>query len=706
MFSTLTAVALVAAVLGWPFWVQKAATTFILLSLAAGTAWARTQSLRGHHVRAMHGYAAVVALLAFPLMALSTHMTASTLVLMAALPAYAAVCGLGHALTLGIAYLAAAVLVALAPSFGVHIPKLFPTPMAASIAVSAMSMAAILAPLSQVFHRLVSRTRALAAHEERLRLALQAARQGWFDVDVPSRRVVVSPEFVTILGHDASDRAETIDHWLDELHPEDRPMVQAGLRGWLDSGGIWQARFRLRHRDGGWIWLETLGRIVESDEQGRPLRALGVQMDITERRRTEAELELYRQGLETRVRERTAELERSQDELRQAKDAAEASSRAKSVFLANMSHELRTPLNAIIGMTGLLMRRSQDAQLREQLAKVDRASQHLLELISNILDLSKIEADRLDLEAIDFQPGPWLERLVAMVEQQARDKGLAFSVDLPQELAALTLRGDPLRLGQILLNFTANAVKFTPRGSIAVRVRILSRSAQAVQLKFEVEDTGIGIAPQDQPRLFAAFEQADGSLTRRYGGTGLGLAISKRLAARMGGEVGLRSEPGRGSTFWFTVCLPLGQPASQASARLSGPAALQRLRQAHPGARVLLAEDEPINQEVARELLADAGLQVELAADGEQAVAMAGAQRFDLILMDMQMPRLNGLQATRAIRAGTASQGTPILAMTANAFEQDRQACLEAGMNDHLAKPVDPDLLYEAVLRGLEAAPR
>ena len=714
LFSTLTVVALVALVVGWPFWVQKTATNFILLALAAGTAWARVQSIRGRHVRAMHVYAAVVALMTFPLMALSVHITAPTLVLMAALPAYAAVCGLRYALALGGAYLGAAVCVAAAPSLGLQIPKLFPTPMPASIAVAAVSMAAVLGPLAQVFQRLAARTRALAAHEERLRLALQSARQGWFDLDVLQGKVMVSPEFEAIVGHGPGEHGVTMADWMNDVHPEDRARVQAEMQAWLDSGSLWQTHHRIRHRNGHWIWVETLGRVVERDAQGRALRAIGVQRDITDRQRVEAELDRYRLELEQRVRERTAALERSEADLRQAKEAAEASSRAKSIFLANMSHELRTPLNAIIGMTGLVRRRSQDPKLSEQLGKVDRASQHLLELISNILDLSKIEADRLELEAVDFPLGPWLERLMAMVELQAREKGLGFKVELPDELARLTLRGDALRLGQILLNFTANAIKFTAAGHIAVRVHDLTQSPPAVQavqavktvkLRFEVEDTGIGIPAEIQPRLFAAFEQADGSLTRRYGGTGLGLAISRRLAAMMGGTVGLRSESGRGSTFWFSVELPRCEPALPADARPGGEAALKRLREAHAGAVVLLAEDEPINQEVACELLAEAGLHVELAADGEQAVAKSGQRPYALILMDMQMPRCNGLEATRAIRAGSLNVGTPIVAMTANAFEQDRQACLDAGMNDHLSKPVDPDRLHETVLRWLDAAP-
>ena len=404
----------------------------------------------------------------------------------------------------------------------------------------------------------------------------------------------------------------------------------------------------------------------------------------------------YRRQLEEQVADRTRDLV-------QAKAAAEAASVAKSAFLANMSHELRTPMNAIMGMTAIALKRTADPKVRDPLQKIDTASHHLLHVINDILDLSKIEAERLTLEEVSFRLGELVENLMSLVADRAREKGLALVRDLPEDLAGRTFHGDPLRLEQILLNLTGNAIKFTDRGSVTLRCRVAEEDGDATLLRWEVVDTGIGIAPEDQGKLFSAFSQADGSMTRRYGGTGLGLAISKRLAELMGGAIGVESARGRGSCFWFTVRLGQGAvaatPANEASAGRSAEAGL---RARHTGRRILLAEDEPINQEVSCHLLQEAGLTVDLAADGVQAVEFAQRNEYALILMDVQMPNLNGLDATRAIRGDSRNLRTPILAMTANAFAEDRRRCLEAGMDDHLAKPIRPEVLFQAILRWME----
>ena len=444
--------------------------------------------------------------------------------------------------------------------------------------------------------------------------------------------------------------------------------------------------------DGRQVWLHATSR-----PQHRPDGGIvwdGVAIDISARKQNEAELEWHRHHLEALVDERTAALSI-------AKEAAEAASRAKSTFLANMSHELRTPMNAVLGLAGIALRNASDPKLRDQLNKIMLASRQLLGIINDILDISKIEAERLVLEKTSFQPRLLLDNLVSMIGQKAADKGLSLRIDVPSEVARLTLDGDPLRLGQILLNFAGNALKFTSEGSITVRIRLLEETPADVLLRFEVADTGIGIAPADQQRLFTAFEQADSSTTRKYGGTGLGLAISKRLAVIMGGDAGVDSVPGAGSTFWFTARIARGVDQSAPAVQAEGGVARQ-LQAAHAGTRVLLAEDEPINQEVSRELLEEVGLKVDLAADGVQAVALARQTHYPLILMDLQMPNLNGIDATRQIRALPGYQATPILAMTANAFAEDRQACLAAGMSDHVAKPVDPEVLYAALLKWLE----
>jgi signal transduction histidine kinase/CheY-like chemotaxis protein len=385
-----------------------------------------------------------------------------------------------------------------------------------------------------------------------------------------------------------------------------------------------------------------------------------------------------------------------------AKEAAEAANRAKSTFLANMSHELRTPMNAIMGMTGLALRRANDPKLIDHLAKIDLASKHLLAVINNILDISKIEAERLSLEHIDFKLGTVLDNLTGLVTPKAAEKGLTLQVEVSSEISGLTFLGDPLRLGQILLNLTANAIKFTDSGSITVRIRVVEDFPGDALLRFEVQDTGIGISVENQQRLFTAFEQADSSMTRKYGGTGLGLAISRRLARMMDGDIEVSSQLGVGSTFSLTIrCLKTtGMVTLSPSLLKEKPEA--SLKKRFSGARILLAEDEPINKEVSRGLLEEVGFVVDTAEDGEASVELARRTPYALILMDMQMPKLNGVEAARAIRALPGHQHTPILAVTANAFLEDRHVCLGAGMNDHISKPVDPDLLFATLLNWLD----
>ena len=428
---------------------------------------------------------------------------------------------------------------------------------------------------------------------------------------------------------------------------------------------------------------------------GRPLIHC-LWRDITERKRIESELGEYRNHLETLVQVRTAELAT-------AKDAAEAANRAKTAFLANMSHELRTPMNGIMGMISLSTRRMTDPEGLEQLAKAKLSAERLLALLNDILDLSKIEAERLQLEDAPLRIADGIAHIVSLLASNASAKGLRLAVDLPDSIATQTLRGDPLRLGQVLLNLVGNAVKFTQQGEVALRVRQIGETMDTSQLRFEISDTGIGIDPAAQGRLFRSFEQADNSMTRKYGGTGLGLAICKRLVQLMGGEIGVESTRGAGSTFWFIV--PFKKQEGGANAQQPCPITLsaeQRLQSDFAGTRVLLAEDEPITQEISRCLLEDVEFVIDIADNGQQAIDLARQHHYALILMDMQMPVLNGVEATKAIRADSLNRTTPILAMTANAFDEDRQACFEAGMNEHISKPVDPDTLYDTLLNHLK----
>ncbi|CAD5370119.1 PAS domain-containing sensor histidine kinase [Rubrivivax sp. A210] len=460
--------------------------------------------------------------------------------------------------------------------------------------------------------------------------------------------------------------------------------ARAGYEQVFSQGYVRDYALAIRHRSGR-ITDVLYNASVYRDDRGRVLGVFAAARDVAEQRR-----------LEQILLARNLELE-------EAKNLAEAANRAKSAFLANMSHELRTPLNAITGMAYLIRRAGVAPQQAERLEKIDAAVMHLLETINSVLDLSKIEAGKLVFEEAEINVGTIAANVASMLLDRAQAKRIAFRVEtepMPQALL-----GDSTRLQQALLNYAANAVKFTDSGRITLRTRVEQDFPDSVLVRFEVLDTGIGIAPEALGRLFSAFEQADNSTTRKFGGTGLGLAITRKLAELMGGAAGVESRQGAGSTFWFTARLKKriahhGKPPETAVRHL----AHETRRQALQGHRVLLAEDDPINQEVARMILEDAGLLVDTAGDGGAAADMAARGSYALVLMDMQMPHLNGLDATRLIRATDKGRAIPIIAMTANAFADDRARCLDAGMSDFLSKPVNPDELLETLWRWIRQA--
>ena len=440
------------------------------------------------------------------------------------------------------------------------------------------------------------------------------------------------------------------------------------------------------------VFYSTKGPLYDSN--GRIIGTFGVSRDVTERMLIENELKRHRKHLEDLVEERT-------QDLMQAKAAAESANTAKASFLANMSHEIRTPLNAITGMAHLIRRSELSAEQRNHLDKLEAAGYHLLEVINAILDLSKIEAGRFTLEDTPLHVETVLDNVVAMLRQRAAAKHLSLTVEpmcMPPHL-----RGDPTRLQQALLNYATNAIKFTEHGGVTLRVRVLEDKADNALLRFDVIDTGIGIAADTQGKLFSAFEQADSSTTRKYGGTGLGLAITRKIAEQMGGEVGVESSLGAGSTFWFTVRLSKDAMAAATPAMAQGESAESQLRTRFAGSRILLAEDEPINREITEILLQDVGLVVDAAGDGSEALALAAQNDYALILMDMQMPTMDGLEATQKIRQLPKGAALPIVAMTANAFAEDRARCSEAGMNDFITKPFAPEHVYATLLKWLTA---
>jgi two-component system sensor histidine kinase/response regulator len=388
------------------------------------------------------------------------------------------------------------------------------------------------------------------------------------------------------------------------------------------------------------------------------------------------------------------------EDLDEARQMAESAAKTKADFLANMSHEIRTPMNAIIGFSGLAMKTQLNDKQSEYIRKIQQSGKHLLGIINDILDFSKIEAGKMSVEHAEFELDRLMENVSNLVSDKTTSKGLELLFDIDANVPK-NLVGDELRMGQILVNYSNNAVKFTDKGKVTVSARVVEETDDEILIRFAVSDTGIGLTEEQIGRLFQSFQQADSSTSRKYGGTGLGLAISKNLATLMGGEVGVESEYGKGSSFWFTARLGKGATKEQQVDDQNQLSQADRLA-AIKGAVILLAEDNEFNQEIACELLTDAGFIVAVAEDGQKVLDMLEKCSYDIVLMDMQMPVMDGITATLRIRNDVRFNDMPILAMTANVMSADIEKCQKAGMADHVGKPIEPEELFEKLIKWVK----
>lgn len=535
--------------------------------------------------------------------------------------------------------------------------------------LAVMLLALLLAAYLEVTRR---QRRVLAESESRLELALRSSNMGVWSWDFTTQQRTFDSEACRLLGVEHRKERVTEAEFFSRVHPDDLPSLRAAQARTVQGDAPYGPEFRTIWPDGTEHFVTSRGRLIR-DSSGRPVGINGIVWDITEKKSAERALEA-------------------------AKARAESASQLKSIFLANMSHEIRTPLNAIIGFAHLLRTELRDPSQGTKLARIDLSARHLLGIIDDILDISKIEADHLVIETEPFVLVAVLQQACELTLNQATAKGLTFLQDFDDRLKGLVVSGDALRLRQILVNLLSNAFKFTDRGHVTLRATLLSETADQFAVRLEVEDTGIGLSPEQQARLFTPFEQAESSTTRKFGGTGLGLAICAKLAQIMGGTTGVRSAPHRGSTFWVSLPFTRGELPAGRMERTTPSPVLSLLH----GTRVLLVEDNEINQEVAQHLLEGQGITVDVAGDGAAAVERVRARRYDVVLMDVQMPTMDGLEATRLIRTLPGCQDLPIIAMTATALAEERQRCLEAGMNDFVSKPVEPTHLFGILDRWLK----
>ena len=512
--------------------------------------------------------------------------------------------------------------------------------------------------------------------EERFRLVTQATNEVIWDNDLRSGVQRWAGAIQPILGHAPGEVGESGVWWEERIHPEDRRRVLSGIDAVLESGGrTWSAEYRLRHKQGDYKVVLDRGYVVR-DEDGEPVRMLGSFMDITKRRQAEQDLE-------------------------RAKEEAEAANRAKSAFLANMSHEIRTPMNGVIGMTGLLLDTELDPEQREYAETVRLSGENLLAIINDVLDFSKIEAGRMELEIVDFDLRDTVEEALGLFAERAHAKGLELASFVGPGVP-VALGGDPGRLTQVLTNLVGNAIKFTEEGEVVLRAEPLGPAGETdgdVMVRFSVSDTGIGLTPEQLSMLFRSFTQADASTTRRYGGTGLGLAISKQLVEMMGGEIAVESEPGEGSTFSFTARFAKrpGTPPAPGGA----PPDLR-------GARVLVVDDNDTSRKIVHEQVVSWGMRNGTAEDGPRALRMLreaarGGEPYDLAILDMRMPGMDGIELARAIKEDPALASVRLILLSSLGARGDAEEARRIGIGAYLTKPVKQSRLFDAIATALGA---
>jgi two-component system sensor histidine kinase/response regulator len=540
----------------------------------------------------------------------------------------------------------------------------------------------------------------LRESEERYALVVEGSNDGIFDWNIRTGELYWNDRLYEMFGLSRSEFIPTFDRFLECVHPEDRQKLLDSVAAHLERGVEFDTELRYRHSGGEQRVCVTRGK-AQRDENGASFRMAGIATDITERKEAEEEVRRLNETLEVRVRERTEQLTATISELQRAREAAEAANRAKSEFLANMSHEIRTPMNGVIGMTGLLLDTDLSAEQREYAETVRTSGESLLTVINDILDFSKIEAGKLDLEAMDFDLRSVVEETVDLFAEQAHNKGLELA-SLIEHSVPTALKGDAGRIRQVLVNLLGNAVKFTEAGDVVLRGDLVEENEATAVVRFEVKDTGIGMTEEQQGRLFRSFSQADASTTRRFGGTGLGLAISKQLIEMMGGEIGVESEPGRGSAFWFT--LRLGKQPGDSPQR--APSRRTDLR----GLRVLVVDDNETNRDILREQVASWGMKDGTAEGGSRALRMLweaadGGEPYDLAILDMQMPEMDGMELASRIKVEPAIAPTRLILLTSTGLRGEAEQARRVGFAAYLTKPVRQSKLYDAIATVLDALP-